>query len=397
MSDPLFFFSHAEANRDPYLTRLFEDLSHAVRAQDGSHADNPGFMASDVVLGHDWQSAGDALRTCQTFVALLSVAYFQSEQCGREWALFQRRVDAADNDESRIVPVIWVPPAARTFPPAVTHLLGGVELGLSDESSSKGLRFLMRLGRREYDGAVDGLARMLVARARKAPLPWLRELPSPREVKSAFADFAPPSATPKSIIVVPMAGSRTDASGVRRFVESYGPAPGRDWRPFFPPLDERIETLTRDVAAQEGYSCEHLAPADDLADRIAQAGQKNQPVIVLLDAWVAVLPSYREPLARLADQARPNLDFLIVENGDDEETRGQRKTLDTAMRSIVEALARSKAGPIGTVRSAEEFKLRFSQTLVGILGRMMQMTEPIRRLPATIALPTIGGPGGSRR
>jgi hypothetical protein len=57
-------------------------------------------------------SVDDALATAQTFVALCRPNYFTSKFCGREWASFQARQDAAGVRGTlgcnAIIPVLWV-------------------------------------------------------------------------------------------------------------------------------------------------------------------------------------------------------------------------------------------------------------------------------------------------
>src|SRR3954468_3728848 len=123
-----FFLSYARANNDPYLKLFIEAVSEVIRERRGlpAGAQVAFFDQQELELGEDWdQTIVDALQTSRVFVALWSPAYFKSEYCGKEWALFAQSCAAADAASGgphppMIKPVVWVPFRTGEVPPALS-------------------------------------------------------------------------------------------------------------------------------------------------------------------------------------------------------------------------------------------------------------------------------------
>ncbi|MFB9356850.1 TIR domain-containing protein, partial [Actinoplanes nipponensis] len=89
-----FFLSYARGRDDVYVHQFFQDLSQEVRALAGLGPEaEVGFLDHrSIQPGDVWpETLVDALSRCQAFLALCSPAYFLSEPCGREWAIFAER------------------------------------------------------------------------------------------------------------------------------------------------------------------------------------------------------------------------------------------------------------------------------------------------------------------
>src|SRR5215472_7793444 len=100
---PLFFLSYARSaaaeaqmiprERNRFFFRFFDDLSENVaELVSRPPGSDPGYMDRSISGGVHWRSELlEAIGTCQVFVALLSVRYFGSHWCSREWYAFSQR------------------------------------------------------------------------------------------------------------------------------------------------------------------------------------------------------------------------------------------------------------------------------------------------------------------
>lgn len=126
-----FFTSYARKDDEFWGTRpvqrFFEHLRDEVVSRCGDQNAKAFLDQRDLVLGDKWQYGIEtALRVCKTFVPLLSPAYFLSENCGKEWTVFERRCSEYTRKNGRrpsvLVPVLWVPPVNGEFPEFVRDL-----------------------------------------------------------------------------------------------------------------------------------------------------------------------------------------------------------------------------------------------------------------------------------
>lgn len=133
---PVFYLSYAHSrtqrregnSSDRRVEQLFGDLSdHLGDLIHRSTGADIGFIDRSIGLGERWRSeVTHALETCQVFVALTSVPYFQSEWCGREWAAFESRTITSPTGPSprgtNILPVLWAPNLSSRVPTAVAEI-----------------------------------------------------------------------------------------------------------------------------------------------------------------------------------------------------------------------------------------------------------------------------------
>jgi len=179
---PLFFLSHAPTlarrpgdqgvDGDSPVVRFFYDLSENLDSLVSRPAgSDTGFMDSSLRPGNEWISELlSNLGTCQSFVALLSMPYYTSEWCGREWHSFsQRRVSPSEESGhvTGIIPVIWAPFPADRVPAAVRRIQPFTPADLPDSSVAEeyvnfGLFGLMRMKRDAvYQSVVWALAKYI--------------------------------------------------------------------------------------------------------------------------------------------------------------------------------------------------------------------------------------------
>jgi hypothetical protein len=178
---PLFFLSYAHSAhgrgqitlREPnrFFFQFFDDLSENVgELVSRPPGSDPGFIDKSMSGGVHWRSELiEAIGTCQVFVALLSVRYFRSPWCSREWYAFSQRqvVNLAGTPADRhavIVPVLWAPIPDDRFPVVVSNLQIFAPIGLPDPGIAaqylrEGVVGLMQMGQQvAYQAVVWRLA-----------------------------------------------------------------------------------------------------------------------------------------------------------------------------------------------------------------------------------------------
>jgi hypothetical protein len=190
---PFFFLSYAhdeDREENARIGRFCDRLIHDVRMFSGDRTAT-GFCDTRLRIGNRWSPAlVDHLSTAQVFVAVLSPMYFQSDACGREWAVFEERMAAgrrADESESRVIPLLWVPMEV----PAVARQYQYRDRTLGAAYATRRLRALLRNeGDPEYSTFIETLARRIVDLNDGSLLPPARRRPRFSELSPAFP--APP-------------------------------------------------------------------------------------------------------------------------------------------------------------------------------------------------------------
>jgi hypothetical protein len=132
MTDPIFFFSYARADRSGAgnarlnavdrgygnaIDTFYQHLCDHVASLTARPAAEVGFFDQDnLALGAPWPNRLiDALRSSTVMIALFSPTYFSRPACGREFEAFRRRHEAlrvklGRTPDYRILPVLWVRP-----------------------------------------------------------------------------------------------------------------------------------------------------------------------------------------------------------------------------------------------------------------------------------------------
>lgn len=202
---PLYFFlsyARADSRDGPFLEKFARDLGAEVRRRVGHpDPDTVGFFdRSSIQQGDAWSARlVAALCHCRTFVAMCSPSFFVSENCGREWGLFQTRLrSAAVLDQtcpSALLPVIWVP--LRRVPKPLAQLQYDHDK-LGKVYAESGLLQLMRLKRNhdEYQEFLLALAARIVQLAEDSPLVSQSETVAFNQVPNAFSMLVGPAPAP---------------------------------------------------------------------------------------------------------------------------------------------------------------------------------------------------------
>jgi len=174
-AEPYFFLSYARTPRhghnsstdpDYWLHKFYDDLYAEVLQRIRTPV--AGFMDREIGLGTQWsEELTKALATCRVFVPLYSPRFFDSENCGKEWYAFSKRVldqrARQPNTQMAIVPALWVPVEDDGLPD-VAKAIQFNHRDLGDIYGQTGFFGIIKLDRfsEEYMLAVQNLARRIV-------------------------------------------------------------------------------------------------------------------------------------------------------------------------------------------------------------------------------------------
>jgi FxsC-like protein len=358
-----FFLSYAHtaplegverAPTDYWVSKLFEDLSAAVRAVvPGGSNRRVGFFDGLLPAGGDWKARiTRELGAAEVFVPLFSPRYFAMSWPGQEWTCFASRLAGRPAEQARrhIVPILWMPLSRGQRVP------GGIDPnGIAAEGSEyakNGLRALKSLAiyQEDYRAVVAGLAREIVRSAQEIPLgpgvvDPLDSFPSAFRTEDSPADFL-------VAVAAPTAGTAPRGRDGRPYGRT-----STDWRPFGDV--ERLRLAEHAIAAAEQLDFSTMALS---AAEASQTGA-GTPAVVLIDPWIAepgAEDSQVAALRRLFDPARRQWTLPLVvldptdnQSGKDREQllENLRRVLDSAGALTTEAAQRGARG----VGSIEEF------------------------------------------
>lgn len=418
-----FFFSYARADDDIFLKRFFQELSDAVRVRRGLPRDAEiGFLDQDQERGEEWTDRlPEALQGCPVLIGLYSRAYFRSEYCGREWEVFRRRRDllAAARRQAGgelpppvIKPVLWVPLPDDELPPAVRS----IQYTHGDPQSiynQKGLRYLAKLRQRyqsEYDEYVEGLADEIVRVAENQPLPRLDALPPFLDLPNPFApatagagDASPPAplshgpSGPRIVHFVFVAGRPEELAASRRTVDAYLTEGGRDWKPFFPEVGRPLRAVAQQVAseAEMDFFSQELALDEALAEKVREAENKREIVVVFVDRWTAGLARYRKILERFDRESYFNCSVLVPLNDSDSDANGRREELERYLQGALYRLSRTGESTFyrKSIRSHEELCNELRSVLIRLRAEIINRSTIERPVPEGRRLTLVHGPG----
>jgi FxsC-like protein len=347
-----FFLSYARGDEDDLVRQFYNDLSIEVRVRAGLHRDaEVGFIDARMQAGTVWSAElADALSQCRSFIALLSPRYFLSRPCGQEWQIFADRVtryeEAMGMDPPVLKPLLWVP-----LPPGKMHPVAARIQFSSDLLGDTCVRQLMRLHRHQdaYREFVFELAGQIVESAETHQLPEGHSYPDLESAPSIF--HSPPASRPESpngsegaataldpltVHFVVAALTRGRALSVRSDRAAYGDRP-RDWAPYRPVWSSPLAEYASAIAESRSLAS-RVADLEELTERADLAGQHNQIVVLLVDAWVTELEEATRALtaynAREIREGEATTAVLIPRSLDDRETVEHWRRLSDECRRI---------------------------------------------------------------
>lgn len=400
---PYFFLSYARTPRldrnsatDPnlWVHKLYEDLSNEVLQLISSPV--AGFMDREIRVGQKWSSElTAALRNCRVFVPLYSPRYFASDNCGKEWYAFSRRVldqrARQPDTEMAIVPALWVPVDEENLP-SVAREIQFNHHELSDMYGRGGFSGIMKISRfqDDYTLAVQGLARRIVEVARNVNIdPGGRTDFATSE--SAFGDSDVHEMADKRIqltVVSPDAAHLPDGRGG----QYYGKAP-RDWRPYHPAASMPIVDYAAELAHYLGCNPRITTLEDHLKD--VARGAKG-PGLFLIDAWAAKSPGCCADLRRLDELNQYWTGVLHPRNREDEQTmtaEGLRAELESCLDRKLADLPRQYREQALNIETIEDFGDVMAPMLMRMRRRFLNRSDPVPPDPTTIERPRLWARG----
>ncbi|MFF5232406.1 TIR-like protein FxsC [Dactylosporangium sp. NPDC000521] len=349
-----FFLSYAQDDDlDGSVQDFFRDLSREVADLAGCRPEEAGYIDGQLPLGSDRaHELARALNSAACFVAMTSPRFVANEDCGREFAMFARRVDLHAQKHNvhppALIPVRWIP--SIDLPAAITRFQ--YRNAATDAVYAKdGLRALRR--RKVYADVagefVQTLARHIVQTGRDHQLHRLAPGLGPQHMHNEFAEpggalpesSQDPSATSaRHVHVVIAAGNRDDMAAVRpEALEPYGPGADR-WRPYHPELQAPIGSYTGAVVGSIGYQWS-VRDATKLPAVLRWAKQHNQIVVLVVDVWSAEIPRYVITLMDYDSEPHPSAPLLVPWTVTDERIApdGNQKLWDVLARILPHQIA----------------------------------------------------------
>jgi hypothetical protein len=221
MSTPWFFLSYATVSpkQDRQVEEFFADLVEAMRATAPLKAnecpdEDIGFCAPQISQGTNWGAElCQKLNSCRVLVCLYSEAYLQSKQCGREFTIFQNRLNEYPRAKGvrppdLIIPVIWRKNFDERKLPAALKSIQYKNSGSEDTTNQEGVYYYLEIQNNKgpkYYTYVDKLAKTITEAGRlKPPLPCLTNAIDFETTESAFEAYT--KASPKQDEVIERSG-----------------------------------------------------------------------------------------------------------------------------------------------------------------------------------------------
>jgi FxsC-like protein len=403
---PWFFLSYSRRDdvSGRFVRIFYEKLADAVLQKLGLAAnvkrEEAGFFDQQFEPGEYWpEKISEALRTCRTFVCLMSRSYIRSRYCGKEFTIFQERLSNLEPKPPLILPLVWDwPDQVRAELPKVFE---PIQIPFDAPQKNYGKFGLFSLVRnRRCDEFVDLFARRLVTAAENFPLSEAGSIQPLAGVESAFhnpSDKARLGVGPNAANFIFIAGRQSDFLGVRKFTDSYGREGGHDWRPYHPQIKEEIGKVSEMVASSESLSYQEFPISDELISQIRAAEETNTVVIIIVDPWSVNIKRLQEPMRQFDQNNFLNCGLLIPWNEKDGETL---KSSDILVGQVEAMLSRTfitnNVYLRRHVRSHDDLK----EEIIGAIGevrrRMLHRAAVFQKIAgaASGSIPKISGISG---
>lgn len=391
---PGFFLSYARtaplrgdrSDPDYWVKRFFHELAAEIRSLDGGL--RHGFIADHVPPGANPETlTARNLASSRIFVPLYSDDYFEDEQCGREWSVFEqrrrlRRARTGDDGES-IVPVLWTRPGREDWPECARRVRPNPLLS-DDLYLRLGLFELIRLHERAYHEVVGLLAKEIVRRAHTEAPPVAAE----DALVTAPAAFPGPGRSARQLFITVVAGVRRTLP-TERNPDYYGDRP-EDWRPYHPESQEPIVMRAARIARALGYRPEIavLSATSPEAKMNNQARQETpflQPPaasIILADPWLFRGYRERRNLETVDLRRKEWVRLMVPWCAGDRETAENRTSLESHVRGAVPWMIQGwrRTCPQGLIdlATAEEFDLALPAVIDRARNHFLNNSRPLR-------------------
>jgi FxsC-like protein len=396
---PYFFLSYARTPRtdrnssvDPnfWVHKLYDDLSYEVLQLIRSPI--AGFMDREIRVGMQWSGElTTALATCRVFVPLYSPRYFASENCGKEWYAFSRRVldqrARKPGTKMAIVPALWVPVEEEGLPDVAKKIQFN-HYDLGELYGRVGFSGIMKVKRfhDDYILAVRGLARRIVEVAKKTQIDpgWHTDYDTS---ESAFGDSDVHEMDEKRMQLTAVTIDTAHLPAGRR--EDYYGRTAREWRPYFPAAEMAIVEYAMELARYLGCQPRFVTLQEHLND---VARGVNAPGLFLIDAWAATSQGCCDDLRRLDELDQEWTSVLHPLNSDDDQTitaNGLRQSLEACLGRKLASIPRRLQGQAVDIETIEDFGDVMAPMIMAMRRRFLRNSAPKPPDPATINRPRL--------
>jgi FxsC-like protein len=402
MSNPWFFLSYSRSDAsDPHLKTFYRNLVGEVRriADLKNQTDAEiGFLDTvSIETSTHWQEkVAGALRTCRVMVCMYSRGFFNSPFCGKEFQAFKSRVEEYMRASGKqhehpplIIPVFWDRPARFPEP-----LPGGlIDIQYTDDKFSgkyavEGLYHLIKVHKPEYQSEYNEvsirLAELIVQQAEAHPLPTPSAIKPFAEIESAFhangtrnkqpAHPESCAAGPSVAQFIYVAGRRHEYTGIRTKVDCYGEG-GPAWQPYYPELKQPVGIMSQSIATTEGLLYEPSAIGQDFLNRLREAEEKNNIVIIVVDPWSIQVETYQNHMLELDRKTFINCGVLIPWNENDGETPEKLNLLQSSVAKTFKRRFILNTNFRGAIRSPGELQREICNTINDVRRSLLRKAE----------------------
>jgi len=393
----LLFLSYANKDADDTQFKgFFGELCEAIAAGTpwSKGDDEIAFRDRDCLrLGERWEpKLRQALEASSVLVCLASPKYFGRAFCGKEFFVFQQRIEkyAADERYSPpvILPVIWVP--SETKGPVDAYVWQ--DASLPDDYERLGLRGLRFEKRAQYNKALAAIARSIIKtwKARE----YETERPSGvvqefEQIPNAFGgDDWGEAADGTSWISGPTVANVVYGAGTARVIPShkYGET-AREWKPFLPPHAETVGALTRSAVHRQSLKYREIPVDDNLETELRNAQNRKNLILVVADA--TSLDHQPNPKLKAYDPLRPEGTALLMPWDASQEHTWESSELKQHIDDIFPVKSRTPECFRAPILSVEQLSNTLDATLVEIranLTKQQTNNKPIiDGAPATVS------------
>jgi FxsC-like protein len=383
---PYFFLSYARTPRhgrnsstdpDYWLHKFYDDLYAEVLQRIRTPV--AGFMDREIGLGTQWsEELTKALATCRVFVPLFSPRFFDSENCGKEWYAFSKRVldqrARQPNTQMAIVPALWVPVEDDGLPD-VAKAIQFNHRDLGDLYGQFGFFGIIKLDRfsEEYMLAVQNLARRIVEVGDKTKIEPGRHADFDTS-ESAFG-HSDVHEMPEKRMQLTVVTIDTSNLPDGRSDQYYGRSP-LHWRPYFPAAPMPIVDYARELARYLGCKPSVITLVDHLRD---VANGVNAPGLFLIDAWAVKSQINCDDLRRLDELDQEWTSVLHPWNREDGQTitaDGLRQSLEACLGRKLASIPRRLRQQAIAIETIEDFGDVMAPMIMAMRRRYLRQSGP---------------------
>jgi FxsC-like protein len=394
------FFSYSRSDTgNRFLQQFFTDLVAEVRQKVGTFSSAESdreviYLDTAEPVGGQWEPDLVAnLQGCRALVCVYSASYFNSEYCGKEFALFQSRLVAASpqNPPPLMFPVLWdmndrVRTAIASKAPSIQY----THQQFAQMYEEEGLCYLMRLHRDEYQAFLHYFTKMLVdaVENQKVPIPPLNTFPDLCDIESAWKATHGPlthapipgdlegAGTTRFFFV---AGSGSEYVQVRQHVGCYNFQGGRFWAPYHPAVNDQVSFISYRAAGHAQANYKDLPVTDQLIQQIQDAEDTNTIVLLVVDPWSVKVQTFRDLLEEFDSHAFLNCGIVITWNAQDGEPESEHIKLRQDLSAAFKRVLRLRHMYYrDSVASASDLEKELCKAILEIRSRLMQQATEVR-------------------